>query len=95
MSKMITRTVTVTRATVTVIRGDGHQEQFNITYAGKPDVKTALKEAKKLCTLEKNDQILVGDLTQQNSRYAMSMDVFMNYADLIENFDEAEESEEE
>ena len=56
---------------------------------------SALKEAKKLCTLEKNDQILVGDLTQQNSRYAMSMDVFMNYADLIENFDEAEESEEE
>ena len=80
MSKMITRTVTVTRTTVVVIRGDGHQEQFNITYVGKADVKTALKEAKKLCTLEKNDQILVGDLIQQNSRYAMSMDVFMNYA---------------
>ena len=66
MSKMITRTVTVTTALATIISENGEHRQEVVQYIGKASVKEALKHAKAGKVLGKNDQILIGELKEEN-----------------------------
>lgn len=97
MSKMITRTVTVTTALATTILENSTKSREVIQYIGKASVKEALKHAKAGKVLGKNDQILIGELREENNKYGMSIDEFMKHATLLSDFDEVDgvESEEE
>lgn len=97
MSKMITRTVTVTTALATIISENGEQSQEVVQYIGKASVKEVLKHAKAGKVLCKNDQILIVDLKEETNKYGMSIDEFMKHATLLSDFNEVDgvESEEE
>lgn len=97
MSKMITRTVTVTTALATIILENSTKSREVIQYIGKASVKEALKHTKAGKVLGKNDQILIGELREENNKYGMSIDEFMKHATLLSDFNEVdnEESEEE
>ena len=97
MSKMITRTVTVTTALATIISENGTQSQESVQYIGKASLKEALKHAKAGKVLGKNDQILIGELREENIKCGMSIDEFMRHAAFLSDFNEFDdvESEEE
>lgn len=93
MSKMVIRTVTVTTTLATIISENGEQSQEVVQYIGKTSVKEALKHAKAGKVLGKNDQILIGELREENNKYGMSIDEFMKHATILSDFYEIYDAE--
>lgn len=93
MSKMITRTVTVTTALATIIREDGTQSMEVVQYLGKASIKEALKHAKAGKVLGKNDQVVIANLREENNKYGMSIHEFMEHATFLSDFAESDDDE--
>ena len=95
MSKMITKTVTITTALATIVLENGTKSLEKVEYIGKASVKEALKHAKDGKDLGKNDQIFIGELREEKNKYGMSIDEFMKHATLLSDFDEVDSVERE